>query len=156
MEKSPFSPEEIELAVSLNRRGLAWKPKSADWFIDLSNLRVNYSGEYVQSLSLCLVIDEDGRSISFYELLIDGEENGNRMKRSLSYNKTDTFAMLNWVPDISDCISLIEKNGNYSFLNLEKKESFFMVSILNKAVNEIITEAGKTERIAFYKLLMMM
>jgi hypothetical protein len=154
MNKNPFTPEEIELAVSVNQHGIPWQPKSGDWFINLSSLKVNYNGEYIQSVSLCLILDEDGRSISYYELMIDDEENGNRMKRTLSYKEKETFALLNWVPDVKDCISIIDKNDNYSFLKLEKNDSIFIVSVLNKKNKQVISEAGKTERIAFYRLFL--
>ena len=70
MQTIPFSEREIELAIELNKKGIIWRPKSSDWFIDLNNLRVLYNGEFVQSESLCLVIDEDGRSFSFLELVL--------------------------------------------------------------------------------------
>src|SRR5690349_5181435 len=127
MKTVPFTPEEIELAISINKNGINWRPKSGDWFIDLSSLRVTYSGDYVQSVGICLILDEDGRSMAYYELMIDGEENGNRMKKSLSYSEKDTFELLNWVPDVRDCIALIDKKENYRFLNLEKIEEIFQV-----------------------------
>src|SRR5687767_2244402 len=128
MKNNPFTHEEMELAISIKQKGIAWQPKSGDWFVDLSSVKVNYNGEYIQSVSICLVLDEDGRSVSYYELIIDEEENGNRMKRSLSYKEKDTFALLNWLPDVKDCINIIDKNDNYRFLNLEKNNGLFKVS----------------------------
>ncbi len=154
MQTIPFSPEERELAIALNRKGLFWRPKSSDWFLDLSRLRVNYKGEYIQSVSLSLVIDEDGRSFSFLELIIDGEENGNRMKRSLSYSDRETMEHMNWLPSVKDCIDLINRNEDFRFLKLENEDNYSKVSVLSVKDNKVISESGETELIAFYSLIL--
>ena len=154
MQTIPFSEREIELAIELNKKGIIWRPKSSDWFIDLNNLRVLYNGEFVQSESLCLVIDEDGRSFSFLELLIDGEENGNRMKKSMSYDEKEKMGNMNWLPTIKDCIQIIEKSDDYNFQSLSKSEDLFKLSIIRHSDNKTISITGNTEIEAFYSMIL--
>ncbi len=150
----PFSPEEFELANLINEKGLIWKPKPGDWFLDLSNLRVTYSGTYEQSVGISLVVDQDGRGFSYLELIIDGEENGNRMKKSLSYGKKDKFSQMRWVPSVADCISIINNSEGYRFLALEYHDDSYIASLKNINNNEKSTALGKTAVIAFYKLIL--
>ena len=154
MQKMPFSDEEVELAQELKSKGVFWRPKSSDWFLDFGSLRVLYNGEYQQSISLCLVLDEDGRSMAFLELLIDNEENGNRMKKSASYsdrNKMDNFM---WVPSIKDCINIVERSDDYSFISIEKIEESFKVSIKEDSSGKIISQSAQTELTAFYNAIL--
>lgn len=148
-----FSSEEIDLASQLQQKGIIWRPKSSDWFVDLNNVRVLYNGEYEQSISLCLVLDEDGRSFSYLELLIDGEENGNRMKKSMSYNKKDKLENIIWLPSIKDCIDVVERSDNYSFVSLEKNDNLYKVSIKDNNEGKIISIQAETELIAFYNAI---
>jgi hypothetical protein len=152
MQTIPFSDKEIELAQQIHNKGLIWRPKSSDWFIDLNNLRVLYNGQYEQSVSLCLVIDEDGRSFSFLELLIDGEENGNRMKKSMSYSKRDKLENIIWLPSIKDCIDIINRSDDYEFVSLEKKSNSYQVIIKDINNKNIYTES-ETELMAFYNVI---
>lgn len=152
MQTVPFSDKEIELAQEIHNKGILWRPKSSDWFIDLNNLRVLYNGEYEQSISLCLVLDEDGRSFSYLELLIDGEENGNRMKKSMSYSKRDKLDNIIWLPSIKDCIDIINRADECEFISLEQKSNFVQVKIRKNSTN--ITIEGETELIAFYNILL--
>ncbi|RYY00322.1 hypothetical protein EON78_01495 [bacterium] len=153
MQTIPFSDKEVELAHQLHDKGIYWRPKSSDWFIDLSNLRVLYNGEYEQSVSLCLVLDEDGRSFSYLELIIDGEENGNRMKRSTSYTDKDKMANLIWLPAIKDCIDAVERNGDYTFISLEKIDNSYKTSIKDKSSDKIISCLADTELESFYSAI---
>lgn len=155
MKTIPFSEEEIDLAMLLNQNGIIWKPKSSDWFIDLNSLKVLYSGEFQQSVALCLVLDEDGRSFSYLELLIDGEENGNRMKKSTSYSDHNTFQNMNWLPTIKDCIDIFQNSELFQFQSLEKKEDLFFSHIKNKKTGELISSHGKTELISLYNLILL-
>lgn len=154
MQTVIFSDKEIELAQEIHNKGILWRPKSSDWFVDLNNLRVLYNGEYEQSISLCLVLDEDGRSFSYLELLIDGEENGNRMKKSMSYSKRDKLDNIIWLPSIKDCIDIINRSDECEFISLEKKSNFFQVKI--KKDGENISIDSETELIAFYNILLIL
>ncbi|MFN8674649.1 MAG: hypothetical protein U0457_21525 [Candidatus Sericytochromatia bacterium] len=154
MQISLFNEEEINLAIELNEKGIFWIPKSGDWFADLSNLRVNYRGEYEQSISLCLVLDQDGRSFSYLELLIDGEENGNRMKKSMSLSAEDKISKIVFLPSIKDCINLIDSGTDYEFEKLEKNTpELFKVYARKSLSGEILSYSGDTELNAFYRLL---
>lgn len=147
-----FSIKEIELAQQIHEKGNLWKPKSSDWFVDLNNLRVLYTGEYEQSISLCLVLDEDGRSFSYLELLIDGEENGNRMKKSMSYSKREELSNIIWLPSIKDCIDIINKSDSFEFLSLENKNKSFIVTIKDTN-NKTYYYESETELTAFYNAI---
>jgi hypothetical protein len=149
MKVIPFNQLEIELALSISKK-IKWKPKSSDWFLNFNNLKVTYTGEYEQSISLCLVLDEDGRSLSFLELIIDGEENGNRMKQSLSYNEKDTFSNMIWLPSIKDCIDIIN-SSDYDFYSLEFSEKINYVNIIHNGSK--YSFSGETELIAFYNCI---
>lgn len=149
MKIIPFNQLEIELAILLSKK-IKWKPKSSDWFLNFNNLRVTYTGEYEQSISLCLVLDEDGRSFSFLELIIDGEENGNRMKQSLSYSEKETFNNLVWLPTIKDCIDIINST-DYKFKSLEYSDNKNYVYV-NQNSKEY-SFSGETELIAFYNCI---
>jgi hypothetical protein len=149
MKLIPFNQLEIELAILISKK-LKWNPKSSDWFINLNNLRVTYTGEYEQSISLCLVLDEDGRSFSFLELIIDGEENGNRMKQSVSYSDKNILNNMVWLPSIKDCINIIN-NSDYTFYSLRSLKQINYVSVI-KNENEY-SFSGETELIAFYNCI---
>jgi hypothetical protein len=149
MKLIPFNQLEIELAILISKK-LKWNPKSSDWFINLNNLRVTYTGEYEQSISLCLVLDEDGRSFSFLELIIDGEENGNRMKQSVSYSDKNILNNMVWLPSIKDCINIIN-NSDYTFYSLRSLKQINYVNVI-KNENEY-SFSGETELIAFYNCI---
>ncbi len=154
MQTIPFSDKEIELSQELHNKGIFWRPKSSDWFLDFGSLRVLYNGEYAQSISLCLVLDEDGRSFSFLELIIDGEENGNRMKKSASYSDRDKMDNFIWLPSIKDCINIVEKSDDYSFISIEKIDENFKVSIREDSSNKIISQSQESELTAFYSAIL--
>ncbi|MEK7431559.1 MAG: hypothetical protein AABZ74_00385 [Cyanobacteriota bacterium] len=155
MKVNLFDEEEIELSIELNNKGIFWIPKSGDWFADLSNVKVNYNGEYEQSISLCLILDQDGRSFAYYELLIDGEENGNRMKKSLSLSNDEKLEKIYFLPSIKDCINLIDTGTDYEFEKLEKKDNeTFIVSVRQSLSGKIFTHEGNSELKAFYSLLL--
>ena len=154
MRTVPFSDEEVALATKISELGIIWHPKSSDWFIDLNSLRVMYDGSYQQSVSLCLVLDEDGRSFSFLELLIDEEENGNRMKKSTSYEDHDAMNNMIWLPSIKDCIDLINSSEKYIFQSLINQDSLFNVIAKKIDENDILSFKGKTELLAFYNLIL--
>lgn len=153
MKTVTFSIEEIELAQKIHEKGILWRPKSSDWFVDLNNLRVLYTGEYEQSISLCLVLDEDGRSFSYLELLIDGEENGNRMKKSMSYSRHDELSNIVWLPSIKDCIDIINRIEDYEFVSLEKNINLYKVIIKNLNTNKTDYYESQTELLAFYNAI---
>ena len=154
MRTVPFSDEEVALATKISELGIIWHPKSSDWFIDLNSLRVMYDGSYQQSVSLCLVLDEDGRSFSYLELLIDEEENGNRMKKSTSYEDHDAMNNMIWLPSIKDCIDLINSSEKYIFQSLINQDSLFNVIAKKIDENDILSFKGKTELLAFYNLIL--
>ncbi|MBC7474514.1 MAG: hypothetical protein H7263_09505 [Candidatus Sericytochromatia bacterium] len=153
MQKSPFNQREVDLSIELNKKEGLWKPKSGDWFLDLNSVRVLYNGEYVQSISLCLVLDEDGRSFSFLELMIDGEENGNRMKKSLSFEEIGTMSQMSWMPSISDCIKIIDEQGDYKFLSLAKQDLMCKVSAVRVSDKKIFSITSVTELESFYSFI---
>ena len=152
MKVIPFSPEEIALAVVFSQKELNWIPKSSDWFIDLNNVKVNYKGEYTQSVSLCLVTDEDGRSFSFLELIIDGEENGNRMKKSISYKEKEVIGNMVWLPNIKDCLDIIKTKTDYKFVSLENDKDY-KVTILDLNNSQVLYYKGVSELEALYKCI---
>jgi hypothetical protein len=154
MRTVPFSDEEVALATKISELGIIWHPKSSDWFIDLNSLRVMYDGSYQQSVSLCLVLDEDGRSFSYLELLIDEEENGNRMKKSTSYEEHDEMNNMIWLPSIKDCIDLINSSEKYIFQSLINQDGLFNVIAKKIDENDILSFKGKTELLAFYNLIL--
>lgn len=154
MRTVPFSDEEVALATKISELGIIWHPKSSDWFIDLNSLRVMYDGSYQQSVSLCLVLDEDGRSFSYLELLIDEEENGNRMKKSTSYEEHDEMNNMIWLPSIKDCIDLIKSSEKYIFQSLINQDGLFNVIAKKIDENDILSFKGKTELLAFYNLIL--
>jgi hypothetical protein len=150
----PFNNEELDLANTLNQKGIIWKPKPGDWFLDLSSLRVTYNGDYVQSVGISLVVDQDGRGFSYLELIIDGEENGNRMKKSLSFEERNKISQMRWIPSVSDCISLINKSEDYIFLGLEYNGDNFIASLKNINNHNKFSALDKTPLLAFYKLIL--
>lgn len=154
MRTVPFSDEEVALATKISESDIIWHPKSSDWFIDLNSLRVLYDGSYQQSVSLCLVLDEDGRSFSYLELLIDEEENGNRMKKSTSYEEHDEMKNMIWLPSIKDCIDLINSSEKYIFQSLTNQDGLFNVIAKKIDGNDILSSKGKTELLAFYNLIL--
>ena len=154
MKTIPFTEREIELATELNKRGIIWKPKSSDWFIDLNSHRVLYNGDIVQSVSLCLVLDEDGRGFSFLELIIDGEENGNRMKKSMSYSDRDKMSLMNWLPTIKDCIDIIGRTDEYEFHSLSKENDLFKAAVTRISDKKTLSITDKSEIEALYTLIL--
>lgn len=147
-----FNQEEIDLSTKISSK-VFWHPKSSDWFIDFNNVRVLYDGSYQQSMSLCLVLDEDGRSFSFLELLIDGEENGNRMKKSVSYDEVEELNNMIWMPNIKDCIDIIDLSEKFSFLKLEKVNDLFKVEIKDLSNEKIYSYTNNTELLTFYNTI---
>lgn len=154
MRTVPFSDEEVAFATKISESNIIWHPKSSDWFIDLNSLRVLYDGSYQQSVSLCLVLDEDGRSFSYLELLIDEEENGNRMKKSTSYEEHDEMKNMIWLPSIKDCIDLINSSEKYIFQSLINQDGLFNVIAKKINENDILSSKGKTELLAFYNIVL--
>lgn len=153
--KSLFDNEEIELAIELNNNGIFWMPKSGDWFVDTSSVRALYDGSFEQSLALCLILSQDGRSFSYLELMIDGEENGNRMKKSMSLSDQEKLNQMMFIPSIKDCIDLIESGTYYIFEKLEKVNNYeFIATIKESESPERISCKGGTELKALYKILL--